>query len=189
MFPLGPPCLTGQFKMVLILSTCRKRSQMHKQIQLPSSVLSLLHLRRFHQHSKRKVCAPFQKIEDRADIERAAASSSATLSPIPQEYTSGLSLLTGSVILAMICAIFAGVVLAIFLFYRRKILHYGREKMASNVEKERRMSLVLTLQPSGCQPNPRPYFDASKFPALFASVSVIGIITVSPSTPRIYLDS
>lgn len=61
--------------------------------------------------------------------------------------------------------------------------------MTSNVEKERRMSLVLTLQPSGCQPNPRPYLDASEFPALFASVSVIGIITVSPSTPRIYLDS
>ena len=183
MFPLGPPCLIGRFKVVLILSTCRKRSQMQKRIQLPSSVLSLRHLRHFHHYSKHKVCAPFHKVEARANIERAAASSSATLSPIPQEYTNGLSLLTGSVILAMICAIFAGVVLAIFLFYRRKILHYGIEKMASNVEKERRISLVLTLQPSGSQPNPRPDVDASAFPALFASVFMIGIITVSPSTP------
>ena len=59
--------------------------------------------------------------------------------------TNGLSLLTGSVILAMISAIFAAVVLAIFLFYPRKILHYGIEKMESSVEKERRMTLVLTL--------------------------------------------
>jgi hypothetical protein len=95
----------------------------------------------------------FPRNRRRADIERAAASSSATLSPIPRDYTNGLNLLTGSVILAMICAIFAGVVLAIFLFYRRKILHYGVEKMDKSVEKERRMSLVLTLQPSGSQPN------------------------------------
>ncbi len=93
-------------------------------------------------------------MNDRANIERVAASSSATLSPIPQEYTNSLSLLTGSVILAMICAIFAAVVLAVFLYYRRKILHYGIEKMESSVEKERRMSLVLTLQPSGSQLNP-----------------------------------
>ena len=90
-------------------------------------------------------------MNDSANIERAPASSSATLSPTPQEYTNGLSLLTGSVIPAMICAIFAALVLAIFLFYRRKILHYGIEKMESSVEKERRMSLV---QPSGSQPNP-----------------------------------
>jgi len=143
------PCLTGRFKVVLILSTCRKRSQMHKQIQLRSSLL--LSLQRFHQHPKLKVCASFHETEDEADIERAAASSSATLSPIPQEYTNGLNLLTGSVVLAMICAIFAGVVLAVFLFYRRKILHYGVEKVDKGVEKERRMSLVLTLQPSASQ--------------------------------------
>jgi hypothetical protein len=95
----------------------------------------------------------FPRNRRRADIERAAASSSATLSPIPRDYTNGLNLLTGSVILAMICAIFAGVVLAIFLFYRRKILHYGVEKVDKSVEKERRMSLVLTLQPSGSRPN------------------------------------
>ena len=126
-------------------------------------------------------------MNDSANIERAAASSSATLSPTPQEYTNGLSLLTGSVILAMICAIFAAVVLAIFLFYRRKILHYGIEKMESSVEKERRMSLVLTLQPSGSQPDPCLDSDARNFLALFASVFVIGIITVNTSTPRITL--
>ena len=61
MFPLVPPCLTGRFKRMLILSTCRKRSHTHEKIQLPSSVLSLLQLRHFHQHSKRKVCAPSTK--------------------------------------------------------------------------------------------------------------------------------
>ena len=71
-------------------------SQMHEQVQLPSSVLSLLQLRHFHQHSKRKLSLyTFHKMNDRADIERAAVSSSATLSPIPQGYTNGLSLLTG----------------------------------------------------------------------------------------------
>jgi len=163
MFHLVPLCLTGRFKVVLILSTCRKRSQMQKQIQLPSSLLSLLQLQRFHQYPKLRVRAPFHETEGLADIERAAASSSATLSPIPQGYTNGLSLLTGSVILAMICAIFSGVVLAVFLFYRRKILHYGIERVDRSVEKERRMSLVLALQPSGSQPNPRPDFDTRKF--------------------------
>jgi MFS superfamily sulfate permease-like transporter len=51
----------------------------------------------------------------------------------------------------MICAIFAGVVLAVFLFYRRTIRHYGVERVDRSVEKERRMSLVLILQPSESQ--------------------------------------
>ena len=89
---------------------------------------------------------------DRADFELVAAPSLATPGSTPQGDTSGLSLLTASVILAMICAIFAGVVLAVFLFFRRKISHYGIEKMDKSVEKERRMSLILTLQPSEPQP-------------------------------------
>jgi len=172
--------------MVSILSTCRKRSQMHKPIQPLNSFLSPLQI--FHQRPKPRVRAYFHKIGDTADFELAAVSPSATPSPISQGDTNGLSLLTGSVILAMICAIFAGVVLAVFLFYRRRILHYGREKVDKSVEKERQMSLVLTLQPSESRPILQPNIDANKTPVMFASVFVIGITTVSVSTPRINYD-
>jgi C4-dicarboxylate-specific signal transduction histidine kinase len=154
MFHLVPPCLTGRFKVMLILSTCRKRSQMHKQIQLPSSLLPPLQLQRFHQQSQtQSLCHLSTKSKTGLTLNVQPRRLPLHSSSIPQDYTNGLSLLTGSVILAMICAIFAGVVLAIFLFYRRKILHYGVEKVDKNVEKERRMSLVLTLQPSGSRPN------------------------------------
>ena len=135
---------------------------MHKQTQLLSSFLSLLPLQPFQQHLKYRVRVPFHEIKDEADFERTAVSSSATLTPIPQGDTNGLGILTGSVVLAMICAIFAGVVLAVFLFYRRKILHYGIERMDRSIEKERRMSVVLTLQPSESQPNPQLVFDTNK---------------------------
>jgi hypothetical protein len=164
MFHPVPLSLTGRFKMVSILSTCPKRSQMHRQIQLLSSILSLLQPQRFrHQYLKPRVRTPFHEIEDGADFERAAALSSATLSPMPQDYTNNLNLLTGSVILAMICGIFAGVVLAVFLYYRRTIRHYGIERMDRSVEKERRMSLILTLQPSESQPNRPRDCDANKY--------------------------